>query len=88
MISPVLPVISRLTMANTSDGGKGVPPDPPNANPNIDNLFTIPPAAHRAQNGQFLTEIDQDMTKYSTTCPPSRYHQLTVYNSKNLPQDH
>ena len=71
-------------MANTSDGDNGVPPDPPNANPNTDDLFTVTPAAHRAQNGQFLTEIDQDLTTYSTTRPPvdttnSQYTTTTSY---------
>ena len=58
-------------MANISDGGKGIPHDPPNAKMNTTNdLSTTTPAAHSAKNDQFLTEIDQVMTKYSTTRPP------------------
>ena len=57
-------------MANTSDGGKGDPLDPPNINITTDALSTTTPAAPRAKNGQFLPEFDQVLTHYSTPCPP------------------
>ena len=58
-------------MANTSDGGKGDPPDPPNANTNNDTLSTSTPAAHSAKNDSVPTKIDRVWTNYSTTSPPA-----------------
>ena len=49
-------------MANTSDGGKGDPPDPSNYKTNTDALLTTAPAAHRAKNDQVSPDIDQVLT--------------------------
>ena len=53
-------------MANSSDGGKGDHPDPPNANINTDALSTSTPAACSAKNDSVLSKTDQD-TQLSVT---------------------
>mmetsp|Transcript_20891 Transcript_20891/g.46409 ORF Transcript_20891/g.46409 Transcript_20891/m.46409 type:complete len:166 (+) Transcript_20891:118-615(+) len=60
-------------MANTSDG-KGDPPEPTNTSINTDALSLSSPAVHSPKNDQVPTEIDQDLTYYSTTRPPVDYY--------------
>ena len=66
VILVLLPPI-RSTMANTSDGGKGAPPDPCIANIITDAPSIYLSAVSRDKNGHVLPEIDHDMTDYRTT---------------------
>ena len=47
-------------MANTSDGGKGDPPDPSNAYNNTDARSFSPPPVRSPKNNHDLTGIDRD----------------------------
>mmetsp|Transcript_116718 Transcript_116718/g.238776 ORF Transcript_116718/g.238776 Transcript_116718/m.238776 type:complete len:99 (-) Transcript_116718:22-318(-) len=71
-------------MANTSDGGKGDPLDPPNINITTDALSTTTPAAQRAKNVQVPPEIDQVLANYNTHHPPvncDRPEQSSILNN-------
>ena len=49
-------------MANTSDGAKGDPPDPPNATNDTDAVLTDTPLAHSTKHGSVSSKIDQVTT--------------------------
>ena len=49
------------TMANASDGGKGDPPDPPNAHMNTDAIPSDPPSVYRDNEDSNPPHIDQVM---------------------------
>ena len=57
-------------MTNTSDSGKGDPPDPFNADKTVDALSLHSPSVHGGKNDQVSTETDQVSPKYSATRLP------------------
>ena len=60
-------------MANTSDGNKGDPPDPPKAHMTIDALPSDPPSVYRAKNDSIPPDTDQEMLNASLPFyPPAR----------------
>ena len=67
-------------MVNTSDDN-GDPPDPPNANPPTDALFTHSPTVHSAKNDSIPTEIDQDLPSNSSHRPP-------IPTTRHIDHDH
>ena len=72
-------------MANASDGGKGNPPDPPNANINPDALPSYTPAVFSAKNDSIPPEIDRVSTIYSTNTPTSRSDLAAGNNRAPIP---
>ena len=60
-------------MANTSDGIKGDPPDPPNAHMTTNALPSDSPSVYRAKNDSNPPDTDRDMLNASLLFhPPAR----------------
>ena len=74
-------------MANISDGGKGVPPDPHNANITTDTISISTPSVYSDKNDQVWSKIDRDIQFFVHTedASPSSPNNTPVNGRKKTP---
>ena len=75
-------------MANTSDGGKGDPPDPSHTDKSNDTLSLLSLAVHHDNNYQVSTETDPVSPKYSANRPSVNPPSLANNNQSPTLNDH